>query len=46
MLKYKIFDALKQMLKPYPDDKMTTYAVSYEVNNPGNDNPELIRKVS
>jgi len=40
------FDSLKQMLKPYPDDKMIAYAVSYEVNNPSNDNPELIRKVN
>ncbi len=40
------FDSLKQMLKPYPDDNMITYAVSYDVNNPSNDNPELIRKVN
>ncbi|MHC4183177.1 MAG: SOS response-associated peptidase [Planctomycetota bacterium] len=40
------FDSLKQKLKPFPDDKMIAYAVSYEVNNPGNDNPELIRKVN
>lgn len=40
------FDSLKQMLKPYPDDNMIAYAVSYEVNNPSNDNPELIRKVN
>ncbi len=40
------FDSLKQMLKPYPDDKMIAYAVSYDVNNPSNDNPELIRKVN
>ncbi len=40
------FDSLKQMLKPYPDDKMIAYAVSTEVNNPSNDNPELIRKVN
>ncbi len=40
------FDSLKQMLKPYPGDKMIAYAVSTEVNNPSNDNPELIRKVN
>lgn len=40
------FDSLKQMLKSYPDDKMIAYAVSTEVNNPSNDNPELIRKVN
>ena len=40
------FDSLKQMLKPYPDDNMIAYAVSTEVNNPSNDNPELIRKVN
>jgi putative SOS response-associated peptidase YedK len=40
------FDSLKHILKPYPDDKMIAYTVSYEVNNPRNDNPELIRKVN
>ncbi len=40
------FDSLKQKLKPYPDDKMIAYVVSTEVNNPRNDNPELIRKVN
>ena len=45
-IKTQDFDSLREILKPYPDDKMTAYTVSYEVNNPRNDNPELIRKVN
>ena len=40
------FDSLAEMLKPYPDDQMTAYAVSREVNDPKNDNPQLIREVN
>ena len=35
-----------EMLKPYPDDQMVAYPVFSEVNNPGNDNPQLIRRVN
>jgi len=45
-IKTQDFDSLKQMLTPYPDDKMIAYTVSIEVNNPKNDNPELIRKAN
>ena len=38
-------DTIKRLLRPYPDDDMITYTVSNEVNNPGNDNPELIKQV-
>ena len=38
-------DTIKQLLRPYPDDEMIAYAVSNEVNNPGNDNPQLIKQV-
>ncbi len=40
------FDSLSKMLKPYPDDQMIAYTVSNEVNNPKNDNPELIKAVN
>jgi putative SOS response-associated peptidase YedK len=39
------FDSLTEMLKPYPDDQMITYKVSSEVNNPRNDNPQLIKEI-
>ncbi len=45
-IKIQDSDSLMQMLKPYPDDQMIAYTVSYEVNNPKNDNPQLIRKVN
>jgi putative SOS response-associated peptidase YedK len=45
-IKTQDFDSLSEMLRPYPDNKMIAYAVSSEVNNPKNDNPELIRKVN
>jgi len=39
------FDSLTEMLKPYPDDQMITYKVSSEVNNPRNDNLQLIKEI-
>ncbi len=45
-IKTQDFDSLSEMLRPYPDNKMIAYAVSSEVNNPNNDNPQLIRKVN
>ncbi|MBC8554093.1 MAG: SOS response-associated peptidase [Candidatus Brocadiales bacterium] len=38
-------DSVKRLLTPYPDDNMISYAVSNEVNNPANDNPQLIKQV-
>ncbi len=38
-------DELMAMLKPYPYDDMIAHVVSNEVNNPTNDNPELIKSV-
>ena len=38
--------SLAEMLKPYPDDQMIVYKVSSEVNNPKNDNPQLIKAVN
>ena len=38
-------DSIKRLLKPYPEDDMISYAVSNEVNNPENDNPQLIKQV-
>jgi putative SOS response-associated peptidase YedK len=35
-------DKLNGLLKPYPDSKMTAYAVSKLVNNPKNDSPECV----
>jgi len=40
------FDSLAEMLKPYPDNQMIAYTISSEVNNPKNDNPQLIKEVS
>ncbi len=37
-------ESIMQLLKPYPDDNMIFYAVSNEVNNPENDNPQLIKR--
>lgn len=47
-LDIKIRDSewLAEMLKPYPDDQMVVYPVSREVNNPGNDNPQLIKRIN
>ena len=45
-IKTQDFDSLAEMLKPFPDNKMTAYTVSIEVNNPKNDTPQLIRKVN
>ncbi|MDR4507390.1 MAG: SOS response-associated peptidase [Candidatus Brocadiaceae bacterium] len=39
------FDVLAEMLRPYHDDQMIVHKVSREVNNPRNDNPQLIREV-
>ena len=38
-------DSIKRLLRPYPDDNMISYAVSNEVNNPENDNPQLIKQI-
>lgn len=38
-------DSIMRLLRPYPDDDMITYAVSTEVSNPGNDNPQLIKQI-
>jgi putative SOS response-associated peptidase YedK len=38
-------DSIKRLLRPYPDDNMISYIVSNEVNNPGNDNSQLIKQV-
>jgi len=37
-------DRLKAYLKPYPSERMLAYPVSKEVNNPKNDQPELIAR--
>jgi len=44
--KFQDVNYLMQMLKPYPDDNMITFAVSTKVNNPNNDSSELLRKVN
>lgn len=38
-------DSIIRLLRPYPDDSMISYAVSNEVNNPENDNSQLIKQV-
>lgn len=38
-------ESITRMLKPYPDDNLTAYTVSNEVNNPKNDNPQLTKKI-
>ena len=35
-------DSLQHLIKPYPADEMTAYSVSTLVNNPANDQPELV----
>lgn len=35
-------EPLQQLLRPYPAEVMTSYAVSTKVNNPANDSPECI----
>ncbi len=43
--KIQDLDSIKQLLKPYPDENMISYAVSNEVNNPENNNPQLIKRI-
>ncbi len=38
-------DSVMRLLRPYPDDNMISYAVSSEVNNPENNNSQLIKQV-
>ena len=38
-------DSIERLLRPYPDDNMISYVVSNEVNNPENDNSQLIKKI-
>lgn len=38
-------EALQHLLKPYPSDAMSAYAVSTLVNSPANDRPELVKPV-
>lgn len=45
-IKIQNSDLLAEMLKPYADDQMVAYPVSREVNNLGNDNPKLIRRIN
>jgi len=37
-------DSIMRLLRPYPDDNMISHVVSNEVNNPENDNPQLIKQ--
>lgn len=37
--------SLNQLLRPYPTESMEAYPVSRAVNDPANDNPELIKPV-
>jgi putative SOS response-associated peptidase YedK len=37
--------SIMRLLRPYPDDNMISYVVSNEVNNPENDNSQLIKKI-
>ena len=37
------YEILSAVLKPYPADLMTSYAVSSRVNSPGNDDPAIIK---
>src|SRR5208283_1164204 len=39
-------DSLKKLLVPYPADKMQAVPVSRMVNNPRNDNPDLIKPIT
>lgn len=36
---------LKELLRPYPAEKMTAYPISKAVNIPANDNPEILNPV-
>ncbi|MBT3878316.1 MAG: SOS response-associated peptidase [Candidatus Scalindua sp.] len=38
-------DSIVRLLRSYPDDDMISHVVSSEVNNPENDNPQLIKQV-
>ncbi len=38
-------DSIMRLLRPYPDDNMISHVVSNEVNNPENDNSQLIKKI-
>lgn len=37
----KPFSEVKHLLSPYPDDQMTAFPISRQVNNPRNNGPEL-----
>ena len=39
-------ETLKDLLKPYPTEKMTAYPVSKRVNSPKNDGPECIEETT
>lgn len=39
-------EPLQALLRPYPEKKMTAYAVSLLVNSPANDTPEVLEPVS
>ena len=41
----KDFDKLFKLLKPYPEDSMLMNVVSKRVNNPRNDDPDLIKEL-
>jgi putative SOS response-associated peptidase YedK len=38
-------DPLQQLLHPYPSEKMASYPVSTQVNNPANNSPEFINSL-
>ena len=38
-------EPLQQLLRPYPSEAMTSYAVSTKVNNPANNTPECINSL-
>lgn len=42
---YEDYDILQAMLKPYPNERMSLYRVSDQVNKAENNGPELIRPV-
>jgi putative SOS response-associated peptidase YedK len=35
-------DARKELCRPYPKDDLDAYEISTRVNNPGNDDPQVI----
>jgi putative SOS response-associated peptidase YedK len=37
---------LRDLLKPFPEEEMTCFAVSREVNSPENDRPEVLQPIS